>query len=244
MTTIKHLKVQLFDDVADSWESYSDDDIQTIQEESDIEEETELNPELLDIQDDETAPLDIANEEREQNLKLEKLKERIAMEEREYIKEMEKVNNRPLIPFKPAPWTNFKNALVPLREVNVQRDEGFKEIKPKAVLTTTSTTPPKEPVVIPCKYGEMCRFGANCKFFHPTPPRPNQPRKTRMCYYVVNLGTCRNGDACKFAHSISQLTIYPCRSGSLNKCDCKCEFLHVDEDKTSYARRLGMLKKC
>jgi hypothetical protein len=87
--------------------------------------------------------------------------------------------------------------------------------------------------------------------------RPTAARveRTRMCNSVIDGKKCYHGEKCRFAHSIDELNIQPCRFGS----NCRsvycgdnvyknnttmrvCQFSHPEETKNDYADRVGIAK--
>lgn len=92
-------------------------------------------------------------------------------------------------------------------------------------------------------------------FIHPNPRTVNEINlKTKLCQ---NLSNCKYGSDCRFAHSISDITLCNCKYGE--KCifviyendNCKndlskykiCFYKHPGETSDSYHSRVGNIKK-
>ena len=102
---------------------------------------------------------------------------------------------------------------------------------------------------IKCRFGEDCKKGTSCAFFHTLKFKENAKKReamseelkarrveqkyTRVCSY---LDKCTRRD-CLFAHSASQLVVKDCNFG--DRCiNPDCPFFHPDDDVENVFGRL------
>ena len=65
--------------------------------------------------------------------------------------------------------------------------------------------------------------------------------KSRMCISFETGKKCEHGK-CRFAHNLAEFTPAKCLFGEKCKYIKKCMYLHPDEKKYAYCKRIGILQ--
>lgn len=104
-------------------------------------------------------------------------------------------------------------------EVQEKEFEEFKVVSRKKKIPT----PPPPPIALT-----------------PTPPKTPYPVTNKYTTACNKRDQCKMGKACKFAHSIEQLSPFECKFGAKCKNGVKCSFKHQAETKEQYVKRLGI----
>jgi hypothetical protein len=121
------------------------------------------------------------------------------------------------------------------KEIERKEVESWTEIKRKKQI---------EPIIL--------KMGAASYIPSPAPP-VHSCERTRICNSVVENRKCPHGEKCRFAHSLEELNLVPCRFGDKCKLVCfedsyknvskttrVCKFSHPEETKINYAERVGI----